>query len=1231
MEIEDYKKLTHFADFDETEDFIIIEDIATREIIYTNPAYANEAGVISTRIPTYDKRFVTITTFIKELEGRNVAIEVGKRILPVTSSTYNYDLRSVVSEIENDIRSEITADFFISDDGVSKHDSIIHRTIAKTMNYYDVKYAHLFVFDEDSQSEGTLHAYYRDGEKDEHFSKRSHFPSYWENGSKNFFQKGYSLICDDVEGFSPFDPSLTQALKSRNISTVIIIPFFAEDDLIGLFIIADPNEIDGKLDLFLADFATNSIGMMIYRGRLYQTMYFDDITGLPWSNVLDYFYPIFLKNNDDMPIVIFEFDFLHFSMISRVYGAETGNKIMKKAAAIIQSKFPKSLITRKNGSDYYIIVTTGIAENIAIECQRLSDEIASSFPSIMMTICYGIYQVKNKQESLETSLSKSALAHKIAKTDPFNRVKIFDDKMNHREEKFLYFNDHFSSSLKNEDFQIYIQPKYNLETNTYFGGEVLVRWLLGGSIISPVEFIPLFEANGLCYELDLYVLKKTCQTLAKWVKNNPETALPLSVNFSRVDFADPMIFERIYRTIEDANIPFSLVEIEITESAYADYEIQIISFLKKCKAAGIKVLMDDFGSGMSSFNSLKNINVDVIKLDYKFLSSEGDNKKKRKIIESIVSLVRSINTPIIVEGVETEAEASFFRSLGVRYVQGFLFGKPMKVEDFEQLSNKHVSFEMDPHDSKLMINDILDTKTNIHLLYDEMPCFCGIFRFDGKGVFPININKTMTKGVSNIGPIDGFMNNDMLIYLNPKIRKNMKEYLNGSQKEYVFSDPIDCTFYFGTASYVFTVSAMFLFKDEANSYYLLQAIERRYKNDDIEDLDPNLISEWMLSTKIQGCVIADEKNKILAYNDFISSYYPSIKKGSDFNSTFKIDIDTIRDHKRMYGEKDNKVFEVSLRKSFYENNPVKIALFTLLGDPSQHVTESENDGFAFYDRLLSSVSDLAFAYIEVNLDKDEFMMLSLLPEGKKQFGSSRLGVYSHQFREYLIGHASESDRPKLRKVLAIHNLIDATKSRTTHEVYYKVEKKKIFRRMLIRSYYDHGTNYASIFLSDATEIKMKEFDLLTGCMARNAGIQMMNGYFSDHPLDKMALVILDIDDFKGLNDTYGHPLGDKVLAEMQNTFARLPEEYQYGTRLGGDEFCLMIRKRSDDFSDEKVGEIIDEMVNRIGYEVGLNKEIHVSCGVAMVPENGITFETLYPVADAHLYEVKRKKKSKRIG
>ena len=1232
MDFSSFSHFTKFSDFDAIPYLVVIEDVETRTIVYTNSAYKKAVEGFGGALPTFDKRFVSIDTEHMVIEGKLRAVEVARSVLPVEKSFYNNTLRLTISDIQNIVRTEVNTDFLTSENGRNYHDKLIEGMIRKLMEYYEMKYTHLFVFQGSPKVPGVLHQFFLDGDKFTSKSYESVLNDYWANSLDTFFGVGYSLFCEDMKGFAPFDESLYKRLTDRKIETIVIIPFFAESKLIGLLSIANPKKIDDVTDMFLADFVTNSIGSMIYRGKLYATMYFDEVTGFPWSSAIEYFYPRFLEANKDIPISICEFDFLHARTITSTYGAEKRDEIYKATAAILRDKYPNAIVARKNGSDNFIVITTGVAENLAIEANKIVEELHAIFSEILITLVFGIYQVKNREEKLDYSLLKASFAHNYAKNDPFGRIKVFDEKMGESESRNLFFINRFRDSLAKEDFKVFIQPKYDLETKHYCGGEALVRWFLDGKFVPPDEFIPLFEASGICHELDLYILRKTCEIIKSWLDKDPESALPISVNFSRVDFADPNLFEKILFVVRDVGVPADYVEIEITESAYVDYEPQIISFLTKCHAAGIRVLMDDFGSGVSSFSSLKNLNVDILKLDYKFLSFGGDNAKKKKIIEGIVSLARTIGTPVIVEGVETNEEASFFHSLGVRFLQGFLFGKPMPLEEFNKIKNREAIFQItEVADDRMLYHDLLDRASNTSLLFNELDLLQGIFRFDGKGLYPVVLNKRLEESISTVSLISTFLQSDLLSFVSGGVKKEAIACLSGDHTPYAFTAKHRVVFNFGTNQYPIFLSSMFIKKDSSGSeYYLFQGTSAYRSSDRFAHEITNVDLEDILRSAVHGCVITNEQGYILKFNDYIYQYFPKVEVGKHLSAVFGNEITNASTLRRIYHIDKGSVFEVTGREGRYAGNPSFALVFNNLGKPNSHVCELSGNGFKFYDRMLATISKVALSYVEIDLDEDYFMEIHLDERHAELYGATfQTGKYSTELYERFHKNARSEDLPMIEERFAFSKLIDAGRAMSPFSVTYKIKGKNEFHRIETKFYYDLGHHYVCFFLEDVTESQIRDFDLLTGCLGRTAGSRIITNYISNHLLDKMAFVILDIDHFKDLNDTYGHPMGDRVLAKVNDAFKKLPDRYIYATRFGGDEFAVLVKERPDDYSPDKIREEIGLVFKNIGYEVGINREISISAGVALIPENGGRVEMLYPIADSDLYEQKRLKKLKR--
>lgn len=238
-------------------------------------------------------------------------------------------------------------------------------------------------------------------------------------------------------------------------------------------------------------------------------------------------------------------------------------------------------------------------------------------------------------------------------------------------------------AFENKEFMAYYQPKVNLKTHKTVGAEALVRWFHDGNIVYPNDFVPIFEANGFVVSLDFYILECVCKDIKRWMEEGREHII-VSVNFSKLHLSDPLLVEKIVKIVDRYMIPHKYIEIEITESVFVNSNIDLIDLTKKLKKEKFSVSMDDFGSGYSSLNALKDINVDVIKLDKDFFQKGRTSIKTKIILTNIINMANELGLKIICEGVETETQTKFLMDLNCYIVQGYYFSKPIPVEDFEK-------------------------------------------------------------------------------------------------------------------------------------------------------------------------------------------------------------------------------------------------------------------------------------------------------------------------------------------------------------------------------------------------------------------------------------------------------------------------------------------------------------------------------------------------------------------
>ena len=1221
MDLSKYRAVTRWEEYDSFEEIIVVEDAKTMEKVFYNRSYREQTALFKKKKPSFDQRFLTIDSFLKEFDGRLMVVEVAKKILPSPLFHYDSSLRQTISDIEGKIRGEIHSDFLSSGKGRGKHQKTIGEVLSLTMAYYDSPMAHVLLLGKGRQASLTS---MRKGKPASY--SMVHFPEYWDNSQVNFFQYGYSLLCEDLAGFAAFDKELASSLEENGIHTVLMIPFFIEARQSGFLILGNPKSKPEGFDLFLGDFSANSIGTLLYRGQIYDNLYFDSLTKLPYTNVAESQFNALVSENEGHPMVMMGCDLNDFRTYCRSYGYEKGDEILCQVADILRKRYPNSLVCRKFDTDSFLVIAGGLASNFALDAKKIQEELRAFRPEIRLSMTFGIYQMSLKEDDYRVAVLKTSFAHRAAKESK-ECFLIFDDGMAKRERYERMLTDRFHQAIENGEFEVFIQPRYNLESKTYYSGEALVRWRIDGKLLPPADFIPLFENNGLCRELDAYMLRKVCALQAKWLSEDPDTVLPLSLNYSRADFTDPELAEKTIAVIEESGIPTSLVEIEITESAYADFEGEISSFIEKCHLHGIHVLMDDFGAGRSSFSSLKNLDVDGIKLDYKFLGQSESDRKKRKIIESIVTLARSLRLPMVIEGLEKEADATYFRILGVRYIQGFLFGKPMPVEEFEKIANKKAEFlSSGQEDDRLIYDELVDKKSNINLLVDRMPLAAGLFRYVDQKLLPIYLNQRASEIVSKIGSVQAFLSHDLLDMLPPESKEKTLDCLNGPKEHYQFSIPRRVGFRKGMRLHYFQICSMLLKEEQDSRYLLLLGSPEKEEVDALPQAPSYTKKEFEESLAFgkRNYAIFDKDGVLLSYNDGAKAIFPRLEVGAKAEALFGTQAASFKGPCRFYDEKSDRLTQIEASPLLLDGENVIVCNFSPLSDKKLRLTLTAEEGYGFFERALQSLHSIASYYVEVDLGEDRFSQVNLQEDPNEKVYHQ--GSYSADYFPKLLKMIRKDDIETVQKKMNLSSLQEGYFSRAPFQIGFGTAKDDRFYRIQVRYTYDRGHRYACFYVQDISELHKKDFDALTGLYSRSAGKALMNRYIKEHPFDKMAFISFDIDGFKTLNDTYGHPLGDEVLSRIKNGLGRLPKQFDYFTRLGGDEFALLLTKRSKTETIEHIREAIAKSLASIGTDLGLDQPLGVSTGWALIPEEGREINLVYGSADDSLYQHKAQKK-----
>lgn len=243
-------------------------------------------------------------------------------------------------------------------------------------------------------------------------------------------------------------------------------------------------------------------------------------------------------------------------------------------------------------------------------------------------------------------------------------------------------------AMSSKELKVFYQPKFDAISGRAVSAEALARWVTAdGTVIPPYKFIPLMEELGSITALDWYILKEVCVFLKNELKNSRKV-VPISVNFSRLHTRETNFAEMLCDAVDAFGIPHELLEVEITESAMATDEKHVISFVHSIRESGFAISIDDFGSGLSSLNFVKDVPANVIKIDKSLLSGNCESEKERIVLESIFDFAHRLKMTTVAEGVETKEQLGFLRTCGCELIQGYLFAKPMPEEQFKDILAK---------------------------------------------------------------------------------------------------------------------------------------------------------------------------------------------------------------------------------------------------------------------------------------------------------------------------------------------------------------------------------------------------------------------------------------------------------------------------------------------------------------------------------------------------------------
>lgn len=479
-----------------------------------------------------------------------------------------------------------------------------------------------------------------------------------------------------------------------------------------------------------------------------QNRHLDELTGIYNQQSFFECTAKMLKEHPEESFCLIYWNIRKFRTTNDLFGWEAGDKILIHWANTLRDILQNELAVygRLDHDNFLCCVTEQFLANS--DWTKLGEiNYSTGDTEYHFYSCCGLYRITDRTLPLSNMIDKARAAMETIKSNYMTLYAWYDESMWNTLVEEQRMNTEFKTAIAEKQFKVYYQPICRSSDGLITSAEALIRWQHPvKGMISPGTFIPLFEKNGFISILDRYVWDEVC-TMQQSRLDQGLATVPVSVNVSRVEFYNPSLCDDIRDIAKKHNMSPDLLKIEITESAYADNPVQVMDAVKKLHAYGFSVLMDDFGSGYSSLNMLKDLPIDVLKIDMRFLDDLDKDRKASIVLESIIRLAKWMKLSVVSEGVETQKEWEYLRSVECDSVQGYYFYKPMPQEDFIKLLDKTAAnstallFHAWPEEDDSILDLFNHTNTTESILFYSMLGGMGLLEVCEGNVELLRVNK----------------------------------------------------------------------------------------------------------------------------------------------------------------------------------------------------------------------------------------------------------------------------------------------------------------------------------------------------------------------------------------------------------------------------------------------------------------------------------------------------------
>ncbi|MEG0764673.1 MAG: EAL domain-containing protein [Pseudoflavonifractor sp.] len=949
------------------------------------------------------------------------------------------------------------------------------------------------------------------------------------------------LVMPIMDGYAVLE-AMRQTERYRNLPVVVTTGSGNHDSERRALALGAWDFVTKPYDAEIIMFRVNNAIDRSQLGALKQLKYladYDALTGV--YNKAKFFRATreLVDANPAETFVFLRFDVDRFQLINSFFGMAEGDKLLiyiaRQMAADAQ-KCEKATYGRIE-SDVVAICVPYHKEQVEAMVRQSKKTLAQYNRNYDIVPSIGIYVIDDPNVSVEEMYNRATLAAKTCKGNYVDFFAYYTEQMSAAITAEQQITNEMNAALENGQFEIYLQPQYNIHTNMPCGAEALVRWMHPTrGMIMPDEFIPIFERNGFITTLDYYVWEQACKCLRERMDRAIQP-YPISVNVSRVNVYNPNLVEMLLELVGRYGLEPALLNLELTESAYTDNPTAMKKVMTQLQSHGFTIMMDDFGSGYSSLSLLKDIVIDILKIDMRFLTVTDLPGRGENIIASVIRMAKWLSIPVIAEGAETAEQVNFLRSVGCDYVQGYYFAKPMPVAEYEQLCI-HLTFDEEGLNAKRQDNyrydDLFSHDPTIKSLFSNALQAAVIYEFADDQIEPIRVNEAY---YALLGHDDMLANTPNILSL---VEEDYRQPL------------LNC------------------FRACAKTKNTMEYEYRRNRSTG---------SPVWLHTKLH-------------YASMVGNKHIIIGELSDITLRRELDLE-IEKYKASWLDRNREDRMILIVDDAEINRRI---LKQILKDQYRFM-EAENGAEAV--RLLEKTPNLVdLILLDISMpvmDGKEFLNykrnrpeLSSIPVIMATADNSP----EQQSEAFALGANDYIVKPFVPAAVI-------------HRVSNVLESNHRFREM-VREYNS---------MSELVKI-----DLMTGLMNRVSAQNMITRRLETGS-GTCAMVMLDIDNFKKINDTRGHDYGDRVICAVADQLRLHFRREDVIARMGGDEFAVFIGEIPEiALVHEKARKLCAD-IEMISVD-GAVAAITCSVGIALVHGTERSFDLLYHHADKALYSAK---------